>query len=126
MRPLRGLRLAVLLLLPWQAQAGTCAGLPVVSEVLALDQQTRTSRRYEEEQVLRQFALFAYRDLADDIVEGRGPYLDTLDLGFAAACADPAEFSAWLRELLRASDSAADFSRRLAVAHAASLAPPAP
>ena len=115
----------MLLLLPWQAQADGCADLPVVPRVLALDEQTRTSRRYEEEQVLRQFALFAYRNLADDIVEGRGPYLDTLDRSFAAACADPAAFSLWLRELLRASESATDFSRRLAVAHAASLAPAA-
>ena len=113
-----GWLLAALAFAPLPVFAGGC-DLPPVARVLALDAASRTTNAYEAQRTLRQFVLFWYRDVAGDVIAGYGPWFDTLADSFGPACADRSALAAWLRQLLRESPSATDFSRRVAVARAA-------
>ncbi|MES2490159.1 MAG: hypothetical protein V4607_10230 [Pseudomonadota bacterium] len=97
-----------------QAQAN-CSLLPSAQQVDAQDQLDRTVRGYATENALREFALYAYRSIANDVVNGYGPYLETIHSQFAFTCSEPAAFTAWLRVILVTSPSVADFSRHLVV-----------
>ena len=97
------------------AWAGRCDALPAVDRVLAVDARDREQRTYPQEQVLRDYALHAYRNIAGDVIDGRGPHLDTLRAVFAPVCGEPAALGAWLRDLLSDSASATDFARRMVI-----------
>jgi hypothetical protein len=98
-----------------------CPALPSIAQVVADDERLREERGFEEERHLRDFSLFWYRNLANDLVDGRGPAYDVLADAFGPACADRNVLLAWLRELLLASQTGADFSRRLAMARAGAV-----
>lgn len=98
-----------------QAQAN-CSLLPSPQQVDTRDQHDRTVRSYAAENALREFALYAYRGIANDVVNGYGPYLETIHSQFVFTCDEPAVFTAWLRMILVAAPSVADFARHLAVA----------
>jgi hypothetical protein len=99
-----------------------CVELPDVARVMALDAESKGTQAFEDERELRSFALFAYRSIAADIIGGHGAYLAALQDIFGPICASRPVLVTWLREMLSQSQSAADFSRRLAVAHAAAFA----
>ena len=92
-----------------------CAGLPTVSQVVELDERFHTVRSYQAERDARQFALFAYRNIADDVVTGHGPYLETLNEVFKPICSQPLVLLWWLRQLMAESQSPPEFSRRIAI-----------
>lgn len=71
-----------------------------------------------EEAGLREYAVFSYRNIANDLIDGNGPYLDALLAAFAEPCTERTALIAELRRLLAASKSAPDFARRVAIAHA--------
>ncbi len=70
-----------------------------------------------DDAALREFAVFSYRDIAADLIDGSGPYLDTLLAVFADSCIDREPLLLEFREIVTASTSAPDFARRIADAH---------
>lgn len=118
----RKLRACTALLVPFAAVVpvrahAQCGGLPSIATVVEVDRQTKSTVSFPRERELRDFALFAYRNLAGDIFNRRGPYLEALEGAFAAVCKDRVAFTAWLRDLLLKGESATDFARYLVVAH---------
>ncbi len=73
-----------------------------------------------DDATLREFAVFSYRDIAADLIDGNGPYLDTLLAVFADSCSDRATLISNFRDIIASSASAPDFARRLSAAHATS------
>jgi hypothetical protein len=104
------------------ATAVFCPALPSIAQVLADDERLRDTHGFEEERVLRNFALFWYRNLATDLVDGNGAGFDVLAEAFRPACPQREALLVWLRELLLASETGTDFSRRLAMARAQAAA----
>ncbi|MGH8518271.1 MAG: hypothetical protein ACREUE_12520 [Panacagrimonas sp.] len=99
------------------AAAADCVPLLSVPSVLEIDQRERLVQRYEDQRVPHAFALHAYRSIADDVLRGTGEYLDAMSWALdPAACLDRRLTRNWLRELLQASPSIADFARRAALA----------
>lgn len=96
--------------------AGRCDSLPAAETVARLDDESRTSRSYEAQRPLREFALYSYRSIANDLVDGRGPYLEALSAPFAEACPDESARLSWLRRMIVAAPSSAGFARRMGVA----------
>jgi hypothetical protein len=93
-----------------------CASLPEVSLVAALDDNSRTTRTFDAERELTGFALYSYRNIAGDIINGQGPYLDALADPFRKTCERSSVLLDWFRRMLAASGSATDFSRRMGIA----------
>lgn len=117
--------LVVLFAMPGAARAersssdgDACACLPDPSCVEQVDGQTRHDEGFEASQALRTFTLFAYRPVAGDIIEGRGPWLEAVAAAFRERCRDDVRLVAWLRAMLSASASSTEFSRRMGVAMA--------
>ncbi|HYC56341.1 MAG TPA: hypothetical protein VEL28_15520 [Candidatus Binatia bacterium] len=104
------------------AASATCR-LPQLEQIVAEDRQGGAGGRDGDHSRLRAFALFSYRSIASDVINGRGQYLETLVTVFAHACGDRQALIEWLRALLSSTDTVADFARRLTLAHA--LAAPA-
>jgi hypothetical protein len=101
--------------------ANSCDALPPIAHVVAADERSRNADPIAKERELRDFGLFWYRNLASDVVDGRGLSIEVLTESFRPACKDDAQLLAWLRALLLASSSGTDFSRRLALAHAEAI-----
>jgi hypothetical protein len=101
---------------------GGCPALPEIDKIMAVDVQSRTTQTYSDERALRDFALFSYRNIASDVLNGYGPYLDTLTVFFGSVCVDPEQTRRWIGALLARSGLATDFARRLAVAHSLTTA----
>lgn len=99
--------------------AAQCADLPDPEQVVAADARERGAVRYEDD-ALREFVLYSYRGIAEDIVAGDGPYLVSLETLFGAHCGD-GDALTWLRAILRGAGTAPDFARRLALAHRLAL-----
>jgi len=102
---------------PLYAEGG-CPALPEIDKILATDAQSKTTRTYSNERALRDFALFSYRNIANDALNGYGPYLDTITVSFGSVCVDPEQTRRWISVLLARSSLPTDFARRLAVAYA--------
>lgn len=83
----------------------------------AIDDAPAASALGSEQRPLRDYALFSYRNIANDVVLGKGPYLQTLRELFAPACASPQHFNDWLRQTLLDASGTTDFARRIATAH---------
>jgi hypothetical protein len=96
---------------------GGCPTLPKIDKVMAADAQSKTTQTYGNERALRDFALFSYRNIANDVLNGYGAYLDTITASFSSVCADPGQTRRWISMLLARSSLPTDFARRLAVAH---------
>jgi hypothetical protein len=101
-----------------QAAQAACTPLPTLDEIHALDARTRDSQAYEQERMLREFVLFSSRKLANDIINGSGPYLDTIASFFPLDCADDSKRRQWLRDVLANAESGPAFARQLSIAHA--------
>jgi hypothetical protein len=93
----------------------SCHALPPVGDVLAEDDRMRSVRGFEEERELRDFALFWYRNVANDLANGHGDSIEVFAHAFRPACADRVVVVRWLRDLLLAPGTATDFSRRVAM-----------
>jgi hypothetical protein len=98
------------------AAADACADLPSATLVAQLDGRSQDARLFEPDRELRQLVLYCYRNLADDIVNGRGLYLEALAHRFRRICANDDALLAWLRLMLRDAKDAPELSRRMAVA----------
>jgi hypothetical protein len=130
---MRFLALLLLGLNSVQAAADDCACLPGPD---ALARAPVAAGTGTQQQVLRQYAVFSYRNIADAVIMGRGPYLETLQELFAPACASAPVFNRWLQQLLLDTPGITDFARQLAAAHhlaghcmrndSAAMAPPQP
>jgi hypothetical protein len=62
---------------------------------------------------IRDFALYSHRRIAEDLIQGRGPYLETL-LAYFPQCEDRATKLAWLRQLLASTSDTRIFAERIA------------
>ena len=96
---------------------GACPALPEIDKIMAADAQSKNTQTYSNERALRDFALFSYRNIANDVLNGYGPYLDTITVSFGSVCLDPEQTRRWISVLLARSSLPTDFARRLAVAH---------
>jgi len=96
---------------------GGCPALPEIDKIMAADAQSKTTQTYSNERALRDFALFSYRNIANDVLNGYGLYLDTITVSFGSVCVDPEQTRRWISVLLARSSLPTDFARRLAVAH---------
>ena len=81
------------------------------------DAQSKTTQTYSNERALRDFALFSYRNIANDVLNGYGSYLDTITVSFGSVCLDPEQTRRWISVLLARSSLPTDFARRLGVAY---------
>ena len=109
--------LAIALATPLLAK-GECPNLPAIDTILSKDAESHTTQTYSDQRVLHDFALFSYRNIANDVLNGYGPYLDTITVSFGSFCTDPQETRRWISVLLARSSLSTDFARHLAVAHA--------
>jgi hypothetical protein len=107
---------AIAVAAPLHADGG-CPALPEIDKIMAADAQSKTTQTYSNERALRDFALFSYRNIANDVLNGYGPYLDTITASFGSVCVDPEQTRRWISVLLARSSLPTDFARRLAVAH---------
>lgn len=104
----------VLTLLAAPAYASPACSLPSVAELLNMDSPGEPL--VQDDHLVRNFVLFSYRNVADDLINRQGAYLDTLKVVFAPACLDEPSLLRWLTALLHGSDSAVEFARRVAAA----------
>jgi hypothetical protein len=107
---------AIAVAAPLHADGG-CPALPEIDKIMAADAQSKATQTYGNERALRDFALFSYRNIANDVLNGYGPYLDTITASFASVCVDREQTRRWISMLLARSSLPTDFARRLAVAH---------
>jgi hypothetical protein len=115
-RILAAIVVAIAVAAPLHAEGG-CPALPEIDKITAADAQSKTTRTYSNERALRDFALFSYRNIANDVLNGYGPYLDTITVSFGSVCLDPEQTRRWISVLLAWSSLPTDFARRLGVAH---------
>jgi hypothetical protein len=115
-RILAAIVVAIAVAAPLHAEGG-CPALPEIDKITAADAQSKTTQTYSNERALRDFALFSYRNIANDVLNGYGPYLDTLTVSFGSVCLDPEQTRRWISVLLAQSSLPTDFARRLGVAH---------
>jgi hypothetical protein len=90
--------------------------LPTIQELRQIDTSTLAAHFGHDDRLLRNFVLFCYRNLADDVINGRGPYVDTLRTVFASACPDEPSLLRWLAAVLVDSETAVEFAHRVSVA----------
>jgi hypothetical protein len=107
---------AIAVAAPLHADGG-CPALPEIDTIMAADARSKTTQTYGNERALRDFALFSYRNIANDVLNGYGPNLDTITVSFGSVCVDPEQTRLWISDLLARSSLPTDFARRLAVAH---------
>lgn len=107
------MNLAVLALIGIQAatpgpQCGCTQFAPntpsIVSKGAALSAGART---------IRDFALYSHRRIAEDLIQKRGPYLDTL-IAYFPNCQDREAKLTWLRQLLASTSDTRVFAERIA------------
>jgi hypothetical protein len=115
-RILAAIVVAIAVAAPLHAEGG-CPALPEIDKITAADAQSKTTQTYSNERALRDFALFSYRNIANDVLNGYGPYLDTITVSFDFVCLDPEQTRRWISVLLARSSLPTDFARRLGVAH---------
>jgi hypothetical protein len=93
-----------------QSTAGSGDCLPSATDKPVL---VSTETALENRKLIRQFVLFNYRHLADDLLVGEGMYLDTLYGLYAENVRDKSRFIVFAKSLLLETADIPDFARKL-------------